>query len=411
MGPDAYRLENPLYESLDTGRNEERNPELPETVYAPQNPPGNAYMRPREGENPQKLVDPYTVTDLLTPHMGPDAYRLENPLYESLDTGRNEERNPELPETVYAPQNPPGNAYMRPREGENPQKLVDPYTVTDLLTPHMGPDAYRLENPLYAGLNTGRNEERNPEPPETVYASKNPPENAYMRPRGGKNPQKLVDPYKVTDLLKPHMGPDAHHLENPLYESLDTQRNTGLNPEPQESVHKEVNLGRRTPSPETHNIAQNLLRNVDIQYGREEVRYWCGIVYGNRSALEEQFSKILENPQQGETILWDLAENPESGGQLAGRKVLGVKSPKRKEAEEGFGPLCAALERHVGTVKKLHKDLTRHHERDKKHKKEKSLEQKQQRHSHPTREQQQTAPEQNRQPSKQAPSEGRAFAL
>ncbi len=110
-----------------------------------------------------------------------------------------------------------------------------------------------------------------------------------------------------------------------------------------------------------------MAQNERFQYGVRETQEWCAVVYGNPHAMNQQLATILSNPQKGEQILQDLLENPEGPGKLAGQKLLGVKSPARKEAEDGFAHLCSALERHVQTAQKLHTNLTREQERGREH--------------------------------------------
>ncbi|WP_208432178.1 BID domain-containing T4SS effector [Bartonella doshiae] len=166
---------------------------------------------------------------------------------------------------------------------------------------------------------------------------------------------------------------------------------------PEETVYAQVSTGSTPTSPRSpkDQMTVKFLQNVDIQYGAIEVQEWCKVVYGDQHALNNQLAKMLENPQQAENFARNIMANPEDFGKLAGRAVLGIKSPQRKEAENGFPPLCDALERHAQTLKKLHRDLTREHSQHKGiEKEEKSPERRAHRHHYRAKEESQTGPKQ-----------------
>ncbi|WP_156851501.1 BID domain-containing T4SS effector [Bartonella refiksaydamii] len=221
------------------------------------------------------------------------------------------------------------------------------------------PQQQPTPEPVYAEVNIGANKGRHPQQPvETVYAELN------MGAHGGRHPQQPTEPVYA----ELNMG--AHGERHPQ--------------QPTESVYAEVNTGRTSPSPRSpkDEITSKLLQNTGFQYSVREIQEWCQVVYGNSYALNSQLAQILDDPQKGDKVLWDVAANPESPGKLAGQKVLGMKSPARKEAEEGFRPLCAALERHVENVKKLHKDLTKEQARQQGHEKGENLEKAHRHHHH-----------------------------
>ncbi len=212
----------------------------------------------------------------------------------------------------------------------------------------------------------------------------------------GAPPQKPVESVYATVGMGAEGGQDSQQRENPLYEG--------------------VGSGKTTPPPRSpkDEVTSKLLKHKDFQYGVREVQERCKVVYGNQYALNEKLSLILENPKAGDKILWDLAADPESAGKLAGQKVLGVKSPSRKEAEEEFQHLCAAFERHVTVTQKLHKDFIREQEKQRGHERETSSERQEHRHHHRhhSQEREQGAPEQEAQ-RKQSPKtqKGMAFGI
>ncbi|WP_273755177.1 BID domain-containing T4SS effector [Bartonella sp. MM73XJBT.G] len=91
----------------------------------------------------------------------------------------------------------------------------------------------------------------------------------------------------------------------------------------------------------------------------EEIRFLCEKVYGDRLILEQRIEEIRENPPMGEQLLWDVRENPQSISKLAGRKVLGIKSHARKEAEETLPNLSEAINGFVYTSKYIQENISR----------------------------------------------------
>ncbi|GAB5038638.1 hypothetical protein BHOIPH601_06400 [Bartonella henselae] len=326
------------------------------------------------------------------------------PLYAQVNKPPREHRAQSSEETIYAPQNPPetiyapqkplGNPYDRlggrPRNGRRAKKLVDPYAVTDVQNLDRGADFQTLENPLYEGVGGGAHGGPHPQEPEHLYAE------LEFDTQGGRSPQKPVESVYATVGMGAEGGQDSQQRENPLYEG--------------------VGSGKTTPPPRSpkDEVTSKLLKHKDFQYGVREVQERCKVVYGNQYALNEKLSLILENPKAGDKILWDLAADPESAGKLAGQKVLGVKSPSRKEAEEEFQHLCAAFERHVTVTQKLHKDFIREQEKQRGHERETSSERQEHRHHHRhhSQEREQGAPEQEAQ-RKQSPKtqKGMAFGI
>ncbi|EJF76657.1 hypothetical protein MCO_01560, partial [Bartonella sp. DB5-6] len=188
-------------------------------------------------------------------------------------------------------------------------------------------------------------------------------------------------------------GQDSIQQENPIYDGLGTENATPP----------------RSPKDE---VTSKLLQNTNFQYGVTEVQKWCKVVYGNEHALNNQLAQILDNPQKGELITWEVAANPEGVNKLAGQKVLGVKSSQRREAEEGFISLCAALDKHVETVQKLHKDFTRDQAKQQSPERGESSERAHRHHHQHAGEERHTSPQREVQPrSRHESGKGMAFAM
>ncbi|WP_375621526.1 BID domain-containing T4SS effector [Bartonella sp. AA97HXZ] len=360
--------QDPLYAKVNKPPKEQRNPQQytlqqpPETVYAPQ--------KPLEQQN----LGASNVGDL----------------YAKVNKPPKEQRNPQHytlqqpAETIFAPQKPLGNPYDRlggrTSDERRADKLVDPYRVTDL-------EAQGWQTP-YDKIGGGAQGGRHPHEPEHLYAELNFDE------RGEPSPQRPLESVYTTVGMGAEGGQESEQLENPIYQGV------GRAAPPPPRTPKDV-------------VTTRLLKNVDFQYGVRETQEWCRVVYGNEHALNNHLAKILDNPQSAEQILWELAEHPEGPGKLAGSKILGVKSPSRREAEDGFSPLCSALERHIHTAQKLHKQFTREHERERGQRQEspeREAEHRYHHHHRHARGQEQNSPEHS--PQQQSHGEkGMAFAM
>ncbi|KEC54052.1 BID domain-containing T4SS effector [Bartonella koehlerae] len=104
-------------------------------------------------------------------------------------------------------------------------------------------------------------------------------------------------------------------------------------------------------------IAKIMQQNLLVEAYQEEIRHWCGIVYGYPSILQERIEEIQKNPDMGEQISREVAENPASVHHLAGHQMLGVKTNARKNAEDGLLSLCAAIEGYVCAVKQVQESI------------------------------------------------------
>ncbi|VEJ41771.1 Protein involved in cell division [Bartonella elizabethae] len=324
QNPETQKPE-PLYATVNKnkGRGGPRIPSPEEVQAANKRPPlqeGSPYDRPRGRE---QTNSPYN-----SPRMGAG--------YDTPPSQRPQE-------TPYAPQYPLGATRAttagRGSREPSPDNPTNPYQVTNLMT---GETEFQEQiNPLYDSPSGSSEDLRfSQRPEEHLYAEIDP------RTQGGRSPHKPLETIYTT-LGAGAEGGERQQQENPLYQGV----GRATTPPP------------RTPKDE---VTTRLLKDTGFQYGVRETQEWCTVVYGNPHALNKQLADILENPQGAEKILWGLAENPESPGKLAGRQLLGVKSPDRKEAEDGFRHLCSSLERHIHKAQKLHKQFTRELERGQK---------------------------------------------
>ncbi|WP_273760264.1 BID domain-containing T4SS effector [Bartonella sp. ML70XJBT.G] len=417
-GQDSQQWENPLYEPM--GAVGGQSPQDPETHLYEEI--GEEAQRERASQDP---IDPYTITYQQDLGESQDSQQWENPLYEPM--GAVGGQSPQGSKTYIHEATSEGA-----HERRTPSDPLDPYAVTYQQDLGESQDSQQWENPLYEPMGAvGGQSPQDPEthlyeeigeeaqrrrssrpPEETVYAPQIPPETAPG----------LVPPYRVSNPLgrDPNFQPqnssleqamgegavgghDPQRLDNPLYEGAGTDRPP---------------LPPRTPQDQ---IKIKMAEDQDLQHGVLKIQKLCQTVYGNKFALGEHLSKVLNDPENAEEALWELLENPKGPGRLAGQKFLGIKSPDRKEAEKAFGSLCEALEEHIVKAQKLHKNLTREQERGRRY--ERGEHQEEQEHSHRhhhrrrhhdhSQERGQESPERQRR-GRQSPEhskEGMAFAM
>ncbi|WP_317993713.1 BID domain-containing T4SS effector [Bartonella gliris] len=254
------------------------------------------------------------------------------------------------PEELYAQVNKPKRA---PRP-QNSEETV--YATVNTRGQH----PQHPKDPVYAEINMGASGGPRPQnPEETVYATVN---------TRGQHPQHSKDPVYAEINMGASGGPHPTKSEKSVYARVGMGAHGEQNSQQQSNpIYEGLNTGRimRPPMTPKDEVTSKLLKNVDFQYGISEVQEWCKVVYGNEHALNKHLAKILDNPQQGEAISREVAADPEGIGKLAGQKILGMKSPSRKEAEAAFIPLCAALDRHVKTAQELLNHFTRESSRQK----------------------------------------------
>ncbi|WP_078674210.1 BID domain-containing T4SS effector [Bartonella elizabethae] len=119
----------------------------------------------------------------------------------------------------------------------------------------------------------------------------------------------------------------------------------------QKTASPQTAMRQPKPSQEQKASINTMERELLLGAYQEEIRFLCGKVYGDRLILEQKIAEIKENPTMGEQLLWDMKENPLSISKLAGRKVLGIKSDARKQAEETLPALQDAIEGFLYTSK------------------------------------------------------------
>ncbi|WP_336294535.1 BID domain-containing T4SS effector [Bartonella sp. CB169] len=206
----------------------------------------------------------------------------------------------------------------------------------------------KREESLYAKVN------KQPRgPAEVIYADVNV---KRTREHKTKNQQEEVV-YADVNVKRTREHKTKNQQEEVVYADVNIKRTREHKTKNQqeEVVYADVNVNKSEE--QRRRLSDHLRENVDVQYCAAEVSYWSRVVYGNPGALNKQLENIRKNPEQGEQISMSVAANPKGIGKLAGRKILGMKTSSRRAAEEGFTPLCEAIDRYVNAVKTVERNL------------------------------------------------------
>lgn len=70
------------------------------------------------------------------------------------------------------------------------------------------------------------------------------------------------------------------------------------------------------------------------------------------------------DPSLGAEFADQIAQNPKSFCKLAGRKILGIRSPSRRRAEEAVPQLCEALKSYADMAQHTMENLIEQHQRE-----------------------------------------------
>ncbi|UNE53791.1 BID domain-containing T4SS effector [Bartonella machadoae] len=142
----------------------------------------------------------------------------------------------------------------------------------------------------------------------------------------------------------PHKPPLKRHKE---------QRNA--TPQEDKSKSSTVTPPRINQSLSQEEILEKVRNNPLVLACKDAVKDFSQRVYGSPNVFEQKLTEIENNPALGESLSCQVAARPKLVGPLAGKKVFGVKSQTRKNAEENISALCLALENYADSVKQARK--------------------------------------------------------
>ncbi|OLL58936.1 hypothetical protein AT248_07070 [Bartonella henselae] len=198
-----------------------------------------------------------------------------------------------------------------------------------------------------------------------LYATPSPHKQQPMRERAQSNTSSQdSEPLYATPLPQRHQPMRERAQSNtsnqdsePLYATPLPQRRQPVRKRTQSNTSSQDNeplyaTAAPSQSPRMEEKSVNTMqRNLLLEAYKEEIKYWCGIVYGDRLILQKRIEEIQENPALGEQLSWEVSEHPKSISKLAGKKMLGVKTKARRKAEENYLALRDTINSYVYTLK------------------------------------------------------------
>ncbi|WP_273721013.1 MULTISPECIES: BID domain-containing T4SS effector [unclassified Bartonella] len=221
----------------------------------------------------------------------------------------------------------------------------------------------------------GRGNTQNPKPKqedEGIYAT--PAPQKPPRTRGGSVKQQPQEPSTPTPQAAPQgrgstQNPKPKQDSEPIYTELEiktppptsNRQRRGAITEQEQTIYTQVASSGMTASLSKEEMTTKIRNNAFVQGCKDEIQALSQTVYGNPNIFQKNLEEIEQNPILGESLSWQVAANPKLVGDLAGKKVLGVKNQARREAEENITPLCFALENYAETVKKVRESIVQGH--------------------------------------------------
>ncbi|GAA5107816.1 BID domain-containing T4SS effector [Bartonella jaculi] len=111
-------------------------------------------------------------------------------------------------------------------------------------------------------------------------------------------------------------------------------------------------------------LAEKLANNSGVESYRHAVERLSKTIYGNARALNETMEAIAIDPSLCAQFSEQIIQNPQSICKLAGRKMLGMKSPARRHAKEAVPRLVEALQSYADMTHQIMTDIIEQHEKE-----------------------------------------------
>ncbi|EJF85880.1 hypothetical protein ME1_01457 [Bartonella vinsonii subsp. arupensis OK-94-513] len=128
---------------------------------------------------------------------------------------------------------------------------------------------------------------------------------------------------------------------------------------------RETLIPKETLAPLTNDaLFARVANNPFVEAGRKEVESLVKAVYRNPRVLNRELDMIATDPSLGEQIADQITQNPKSICKLAGRKMLGIKSPSRRQAEEKLSNLSEAFRNYSTMAQQTKEEVLEQHTRE-----------------------------------------------
>ncbi|MBB5073986.1 cell filamentation protein [Bartonella callosciuri] len=130
---------------------------------------------------------------------------------------------------------------------------------------------------------------------------------------------------------------------------------------------KETLIPKETLEPLTlEELSARVESDPFVEACRKKIEDLSKIVYGNRKVLDTKMNLITADPALSEEFSAQITQNPKSIHKLAGLKILSIKSPDRRRAENHIPQLGEAFKNYALTVRLKKEEVLEQHQREQK---------------------------------------------
>ncbi|WP_208441181.1 BID domain-containing T4SS effector [Bartonella raoultii] len=134
-----------------------------------------------------------------------------------------------------------------------------------------------------------------------------------------------------------------------------------------ELLQKPGHSQRQKESPSEDEMFTKIHQNSKVNRHHAQIKYWCGVVFGNENILQSQVKELFQNPETIEPLAQQLAGDPKSIHKYAGRSFGGLKNQARRHAESGLSFLIDALDNYATAVAQVKESLLQTEQRQQEH--------------------------------------------
>ncbi|WP_375650872.1 BID domain-containing T4SS effector [Bartonella sp. OT172YNZD] len=104
-------------------------------------------------------------------------------------------------------------------------------------------------------------------------------------------------------------------------------------------------------------ISTKIQQHSKVKRHHAQIKYWCGIVFGNANILQSQVETLFQNAETIEALAQQLVRNPQSFHKYAGISLCGFKNQARRHAEAGLSHLIDAAENYATAVTQVRESI------------------------------------------------------
>ncbi|KEC54401.1 hypothetical protein O99_01282 [Bartonella rochalimae ATCC BAA-1498] len=136
------------------------------------------------------------------------------------------------------------------------------------------------------------------------------------------------------------------------------------------SINKDLDQilipAEKIPPLTSEKILQKIENHIKLQNNRKEIENLSQIVYGNSKALDPSIDVINKGREVSKKIPEQILKYPRTIAKLAGFKILGIRSPKRRTAERNLAPLSQKIKNYMSAVEVTKNIIIRNYDREQK---------------------------------------------